>query len=187
MLVAGCTALATTVHCPGHALHCTAVGDARMRVVPCHMCNSMHAKCMPSLRYWQHCTWQAQAGADMHRKRPNQQLMSAHHLVLTVPCLPAAVAHRVTGEVYLSGELDRGINPADSGWTYSGGSGEAGCVLQLSKLNLELLQRPWQHSESWWPRLLLVHPQVAWDDGDKDYSDLPEPVRRVHQVGRWNQ
>ena len=112
--------------------------------------------------------------------------------------------------MYLCGELERGINPADSTWTHGGGTGEGGVLLQLAKLNLELLQRPWQHSESWWPRLLAQHPLVAWDDGQcqpltpsralraciasateageafiadaKDYSDLPEPVMALHQV-----
>ncbi len=75
------------------------------------------------------------------------------------------MADRASGEVYLSGELERGIDPDGSTWTLGGGAGEDGCLLSLAKLNLELLQRPWQHSESWWPRLLVQHPLVAWDDG----------------------
>jgi hypothetical protein len=99
--------------------------------------------------------------------------------------LARAVANRATGEVYLSGELERSINPGGSTWTLGRGTGEEGCLLALAKLNLELLQRPWQHSESWWPRLLAHHPLVAWDDDSKDYSDLPAPVKALHQVGAW--
>ena len=41
--------------------------------------------------------------------------------------------------------------------------------------------RPWQHSESWWPRLFSCDPvSVAWDDADKDYSDLPPAVAAAH-------
>jgi hypothetical protein len=36
--------------------------------------------------------------------------------------------------------------------------------------------RPWQHSESWWPALFEGDEPVAWDDADKDYSDLPPEV-----------
>ncbi len=34
-------------------------------------------------------------------------------------------------------------------------------------------RRHWLHSEMWWPRLLVGQPAVAWDDYEKDYSDLP--------------
>ena len=43
------------------------------------------------------------------------------------------------------------------------------------------------HSEMWWPRLLRHHGPgggVAWDDYEKDYSDLPEEVLQRH---RWVQ
>lgn len=39
------------------------------------------------------------------------------------------------------------------------------------------------HSEMWWPRLFAGGPAVEWDDYDKDYSDLPQPVLVAHQVG----
>ncbi len=33
----------------------------------------------------------------------------------------------------------------------------------------------------WWPRLLEGHPDLSWDDYEKDYSDLPsEELRRHH-------
>jgi len=46
-------------------------------------------------------------------------------------------------------------------------------------------QRPWQHSECWWPRLFVDGGDgagaggvsIAWDDADKDYTDLPPEVR----------
>lgn len=34
----------------------------------------------------------------------------------------------------------------------------------------------------WWPRLLKAHASIAWDDYEKDYSDLPEEVLQRH---RW--
>jgi hypothetical protein len=33
----------------------------------------------------------------------------------------------------------------------------------------------------WWPRLLHHHSEVAWDDYEKDYSDLPEEVLDRHR------
>lgn len=56
-------------------------------------------------------------------------------------CLLHAVENRRSGEVYLEGELERGIVPAQSVWTHGGGGGEDGCLLLLQKMNLELLQR----------------------------------------------
>lgn len=41
------------------------------------------------------------------------------------------------------------------------------------------------HSEMWWPRLLRSHGEVAWDDYEKDYSDLPEEVLARHRCGGW--
>lgn len=38
------------------------------------------------------------------------------------------------------------------------------------------------HSESWWPRLFRHHSEIAWDDYEKDYSDLPEEVLVPHKV-----
>ena len=52
-----------------------------------------------------------------------------------------AVAHRVSGAVYLHGQLERGIVPEDSVWEHGGGVGEEGCTLHLHKMNLELLRR----------------------------------------------
>ena len=37
------------------------------------------------------------------------------------------------------------------------------------------------HSEMWWPRLLAQHGEIAWDDYEKDYSDLPETVMQRHR------
>lgn len=38
------------------------------------------------------------------------------------------------------------------------------------------------HSEMWWPKLFKHHGEIAWDDYEKDYSDLPAEVLRRH---RW--
>ena len=45
------------------------------------------------------------------------------------------------GEVYLAGELERGIVPDESAWLQGGGDGEDGCLLLLRKMNLELLRQ----------------------------------------------
>lgn len=34
----------------------------------------------------------------------------------------------------------------------------------------------------WWPRLLKSHVEIAWDDYEKDYSDLPREVMAQHQA-----
>ena len=49
--------------------------------------------------------------------------------------------NRASGEVYLEGELERGVVPEECFWTHCGGEGEDGCALYLRKMNLELLQR----------------------------------------------
>ncbi|KDD73520.1 hypothetical protein H632_c2095p1 [Helicosporidium sp. ATCC 50920] len=92
------------------------------------------------------------------------------------------VANRKTGKVYLEGELERGIVPEECVWMHSGGINEDGCVLLLQKMNLELLQRQWAHSQMWWPKLFTHHGEIAWDDYEKDYSDLPEVVLRKHRT-----
>jgi hypothetical protein len=38
------------------------------------------------------------------------------------------------------------------------------------------------HSEMWWPRLFRHHGEIAWDDYEKDYSDLPEQVLEPHRA-----
>ncbi|KAL4533791.1 hypothetical protein Ndes2437B_g03116 [Nannochloris sp. 'desiccata'] len=79
-------------------------------------------------------------------------------------------------EIYLQGRLHRGIIPEDCFWTHCGGEGDDGCCITLRKMNLEVLQKHWAHSESWWIRLFQDHQDIAWDDYEKDYSDLPEEV-----------
>ncbi len=85
-------------------------------------------------------------------------------------------------EVYLEGRLHRGVVPEDCFWTHCGGEGEDGCCIILRKMNLEVLQRRWAHSETWWPRLFEGHGDIAWDDYEKDYSDLPEEVMARHRA-----
>jgi tetratricopeptide (TPR) repeat protein len=92
------------------------------------------------------------------------------------------VWHKITGEVYLEGRLHRGIVPEECFWTHCGGEGEDGCCLTLQKMNLEVLRKHWAHSESWWPRLFEGHADIAWDDYEKDYSDLPEQVLAKHRL-----
>ncbi|GBF98648.1 hypothetical protein Rsub_11642 [Raphidocelis subcapitata] len=116
------------------------------------------------------------------------------------------VANAASGEVYLDGRLHRGVAPRGSGWAHGGGEGEEGCVVTLAKMNLELFERraplcfglascphfvfPWRHSECWWPRLFEgdghAAQAVAWDDADKDYSDLPPAIEalRLREAAR---
>lgn len=92
------------------------------------------------------------------------------------------VANKMTKEVYLQGILHRGVVPEDSYWTLCGGTGEDGCCITLQKMNLEVLQRHWMHSEMWWSKLFEDHSDIAWDDYEKDYSDLPEEVLSKHRI-----
>ena len=41
--------------------------------------------------------------------------------------------------------------------------------------------RQWLHSEMWWPRLFRHHGAIAWDDYEKDYSDLPRRAK-IHTL-----
>ena len=87
--------------------------------------------------------------------------------------------------------LARHIVPGESTWAAGNGAGEDGLVLGLVKANLELLAggeaAPATPADTWWPRLTAAggggvdgagdgEPGgLAWDDYDKDYSDLPAP------------
>ena len=51
------------------------------------------------------------------------------------------MAHKVNGEVYFEGQLERGIVPEECVWELGRGAGEDGCLLYLHKMNLELLRR----------------------------------------------
>ena len=33
----------------------------------------------------------------------------------------------------------------------------------------------------WWPKLCVDHTEIQWDDYEKDYSDLPDPIMRQYQ------
>ncbi len=48
-------------------------------------------------------------------------------------------------QVFLEGELERGIVPLESAWMHGRGCGEDGCLLMLQKMNLEVLQK-WAHA-----------------------------------------
>lgn len=62
-------------------------------------------------------------------------------LLVTFQPYSMKVASKVTGEVYLEGQLERGVVPEECWWTHCGGTGEDGLVVSLKKMNLELLQR----------------------------------------------
>ena len=48
------------------------------------------------------------------------------------------------------------------------------CAACIDGRWLMLLGRQWLHSEMWWPRLFAApRSAIAWDDYEKDYSDLP--------------
>lgn len=46
-------------------------------------------------------------------------------------------------------------------------------------------RRHWLHSEMWWPKLFTAHGAIAWDDYEKDYSDLPSEVLERHRCNDW--
>lgn len=52
-----------------------------------------------------------------------------------------AVANKATGEVYLEGDMERGIVPEESYWTHGQGEADDGFMMVLYKMNLELLRR----------------------------------------------
>ena len=106
--------------------------------------------------------------------------MGKRDLDVTIDLHRIRVAARSDGAVFLDGELERGIVPSESVWAQTGGVGEDGFVFYLKKMNLELLAKSGGHEETWWPRLFKHHAEIAWDDYEKDYSDLPEPVMRKH-------
>jgi hypothetical protein len=66
--------------------------------------------------------------------------------------------------------------PQESVWTTGEGARDDGFMFYLKKMNLELYQKHWQHNRMWWQQLFDHHAQIVWDDYDKDYSDLPEPI-----------
>ena len=43
-------------------------------------------------------------------------------------------------------------------------------------------RRHWLHSEMWWPRLFRHQGAIAWDDYEKDYSDLPRRARQIKRT-----
>lgn len=66
------------------------------------------------------------------------------------------VKHKETGQVYLDGDLWKGIIPEESLWINGNGDGENGFVIQLTKMNLELLAESWEHSHTWWEKLFTT-------------------------------
>ena len=45
----------------------------------------------------------------------------------------------------------------------------------------EMLRKSNEHGEMWWPKLFVHHGGIAWDDFDKDYSDLPHEILARHR------
>ncbi len=106
----------------------------------------------------------------------------AKHIEVRFEPYEICVRNKETGVSYLSGRLHRGIIPNDCFWTHMGGEGEDGFLITMTKMNLEVLQKHWMHSEMWWSKLFDDHPDIAWDDYAKDYSDLPEEVMERHRI-----
>lgn len=155
-----------------------------------------HAFCMSRVYYnraeIQQETW-VELGDGSCRWR--QSGSEVRIIVLGVPtCLPArqlevdiqpyyiSIKNKVDGSTYLEGKLHRGVIPDSSFWTHLGGEGEDGLCVTLAKMNLEVLHKHWMHSEMWWSKLFEGHADIAWDDYEKDYSDLPEEVLERHHI-----
>lgn len=128
------------------------------------------------------CRWR-QSGSEIKvivLKVPRD--LPPKHLEVIFEPYKLSVQNKVTGEVYLAGQLYRGIIPDECFWTHIGGEGEDACCLTMTKMNLEVLKSHWKHSEMWWSKLFENHPDIAWDDYEKDYSDLPEEVLERHRI-----
>jgi len=105
-----------------------------------------------------------------------------HHLDVSIKAKSLRITDRDTKEVYVSGELAYHVLPESSSWYHLQGDGEDGFVFLLEKANLKLLSNAdnCEHSDMWWDRLFCAHCKIAFDDYDKDYSDLPTPIMNTH-------
>ncbi|KAL4859604.1 Serine/threonine-protein phosphatase T [Chlorella vulgaris] len=128
------------------------------------------------------CRWRQTGGEVKVLALKVPQELPSRQLAVDIQPYSVKVWNRSSGEIYLEGGLERGVVPEDCFWTHCNGEGEDGCALYLRKMNLELLKQHWQHSEMWWPRLFKCHGEIAWDDYEKDYSDLPAEVLARHRI-----
>ena len=105
-----------------------------------------------------------------------------HHLEVSIKTKSLKITDRDTKEVYISGELAYHILPESSSWYHLQGDGEDGFVFLLEKANLKLLSNSnnCEHGDMWWDCLFSTHCKIAFDDYDKDYSDLPAPIMNTH-------
>ena len=71
-----------------------------------------------------------------------------------------------------SGDLLKAVKPSSSSWSLDD---EGTLVFDLIKSNLELL-RGGNPGSTWWDRLFVNDPPIAFDDQEKDYSDLPPEI-----------
>ena len=126
------------------------------------------------------CRWRQTAGEVRVLALKVPHSLSPRELQVDISPYHVKIFRKGGQEVYLEGRLHRGVVPEDCFWTHCGGEGEDGCCITLRKMNLKVIQRHWQHSESWWNRLFREHNDIAWDDYEKDYSDLPEEVMVRH-------
>ncbi|GFH12029.1 CS domain-containing protein, partial [Haematococcus lacustris] len=112
----------------------------------------------------------------------------AKQLQVTITAWTLEVRDRVTGQVYLSGDLARGVVPRECQWWVADSQDRdalhaPACSLLLVKQNLELLARGgWRHADTVWPSLFLDQPEVACDDTHRDYTDLPPQVLEAHRL-----
>ena len=155
-----------------------------------------HAFCMSRVHYdrseIQSETWVEVGGGSCRWRQTGSEIkvivlgvprgVPAKDLHVTFEPYMLSVRNKTSGTVYLEGKLHRGIIPDECFWTHLGGRGEDGCCLTMTKMNLEVLQKHWMHSEMWWSKLFDDHPEISWDDYEKDYSDLPEEVLTRHYV-----
>ena len=105
-----------------------------------------------------------------------------HHLDVSIKTKSLKITDRDTKEVYVSGELEYHFLPESSSWYHLQGDDEDGFVFLLEKANLKLLSKAddCEHADMWWDRLFSAHCKIAFDDYDKDYSDLPAPIMNTH-------
>ena len=111
---------------------------------------------------------------------------SARRLRVEIASRQLHVACRLTGEVWLHGELERGVGASASTWLTDG----AAVTISLVKLNLQLYvgasdggeRTTPQTRDTHWERLLTSDQYVERGMVDADYAELPREV--LHEERR---
>lgn len=85
------------------------------------------------------CRWRQSAGEVRVIVAAVPSGLPARRLHVDIQPYWLSVRDALTGRVYCEGDLERGVVPGDSTWTQGSGDGEDGCLVILTKMNLELV------------------------------------------------